>query len=255
MNRRIGPSILLLGTALLASAAERCPPVGLGADLAVAELSPGFWLITSVSELAGFGRVASNAMLVVAPRGSVLIDIPATELQARAVLDWADQTLSRPVQAVVCTHAHADRLGGLGAAHERGIASFSLPLTQTLAAAAGLPRPRLPLKEDQGLSLGGIELQVLFPGAGHAPDNLVVWVPSGQVLFGGCLIKEAASQSMGSRADLAAWGGALVRVQARFPAATIVVPGHGRPGGSELLAHTRRLVAGPSREGTHGEAH
>ena len=37
--------------------------------------------------------------------------------------------------------------------------------------------------------------------------------------------------------------GAIVELEQRYPAASIVVPGHGDPGGLELLVHTRALLA------------
>ena len=39
-----------------------------------------------------------------------------------------------------------------------------------------------------------------------------------------------------------AWPGTMEKALAAFPAARIVVPGHGQPGGLELLRHTRDLA-------------
>jgi metallo-beta-lactamase class B len=183
-------------------------------------------------------------MLIVAPKGAVLIDVPATKSQTQQVLDWAEMTLKHPVQGVVCTHAHEDRIGGLSAAHARGIVSYSLALTQTLADSYGFTPPQRPLGFDETLFICGTSLQVFFPGAGHTSDNLIVWVPSSKVLFGGCFIKELASNSIGNLAEAnpLSWKLGISRVHDRFHDAQIVIPGHGRPGGIELISHTQRLV-------------
>lgn len=216
----------------------------IGTDLGATQLVPKVWVIASTSELEGFGRVSSNALLVAGPRESLLVDVPATEAQTRQLLDWAARTLKRPVRAVLCTHAHADRIGGLSAVHARGIDSYGLPLTQHLAAGYHRQGPRRTLGSDEALTLCGTPLQVLFPGAGHTPDNLVVWLPATRVLFGGCLVKEGASTGMGNLADAdtGSWKQAVALVQTRYPAARWVVPGHGAPGGLDLLTHTRDLL-------------
>ncbi len=42
---------------------------------------------------------------------------------------------------------------------------------------------------------------VFFPGAGHTADNVVAYVPARHLLFGVCLIKEAAAKGLGNIAD------------------------------------------------------
>lgn len=82
------------------------------------------------------------------------------------------------------------------------------------------------------------------PAAGHAPDNLMVWIPVQRVLFGGCAVRPGASTTLGkvAHADLAAWALALHRAADRYPAADVVVPGHGPPGGGDLLSHSISLL-------------
>jgi metallo-beta-lactamase class B len=83
-------------------------------------------------------------------------------------------------------------------------------------------------------------------GAGHTADNVVAWLPSQKILFGGCLIKSLDSQSLGNTADgdLQAYPTTLQKVLAAYNHATIVVPGHGDWGGPDLIEHTLKLAAG-----------
>ena len=46
-------------------------------------------------------------------------------------------------------------------------------------------------------------------------------------------------------ADLVAWSSSVAKVEARYRQVEIVVPGHGEPGGADLLTHTRGLLNEP----------
>lgn len=100
-----------------------------------------------------------------------------------------------------------------------------------------------------GLSTGAVRdaagFELRFPGAGHAPDNVVAYFPRQRVLLGGCLVKADTATTMGyvGAADVENWPVAVARVRAAYPQARLVVPGHGRVSGPEALVHTKRLVA------------
>ena len=42
--------------------------------------------------------------------------------------------------------------------------------------------------------------------------------------------------------DLAEWPTSVERIQKHYPEAEVVIPGHGLPGGPELLQHTANVV-------------
>ncbi|HBO8150768.1 TPA: VIM family subclass B1 metallo-beta-lactamase, partial [Pseudomonas aeruginosa] len=72
----------------------------------------------------------------------------------------------------------------------------------------------------------------------------VVYVPSASVLYGGCAIYELSRTSAGNvaDADLAEWPTSIERIQQHYPEAQFVIPGHGLPGGLDLLKHTTNVV-------------
>lgn len=96
--------------------------------------------------------------------------------------------------------------------------------------------------EHEGLVLrfGAEEVRVVYPGAAHSPDNVVVFFPSRGVLFGGCMIKGSASVGFIGDADLDHWESAVDSVRAL--GAKIVIPGHGPVGGAELFDLTTSVV-------------
>ena len=81
-------------------------------------------------------------------------------------------------------------------------------------------------------------------GPGHTADNIVTWIPDERVLFGGCLVRSASARTLGytKEADLERWPSTLESLMAEFGTARLIVPGHGSPGGLELLEHTLELL-------------
>lgn len=137
-----------------------------------------------------------------------------------------------------------------------GVETYATPLTRRLAEAEGNEVPALALDglAESGSAVRFGPVEVFYPGAGHAPDNLVVYVPEARVLVGGCAVFEAARQTPGytGDADLAAWPESIRRVRARYPDAEMVFPGHGLPGGPELLDHTVAVVESHNRRPVGG---
>jgi len=220
-------------------------------DLQLHPLADGVWRHVSTEEVPGFGTVPSNGLLVQGESGALLVDTPWTPEQTRAVLAWAQSELGQPVLDVIVTHSHRDRTGGV-AALPPGVRIHALPATAELSAADGRPFAATALPPEATLELPGGTVHTFFPGAGHTSDNLVVWLPAHRILHGGCFVKDATANHLGNVADAdpSSWSGAVERVRARFPAPAIVVPGHGAPGGPELLDHTAALVEA-ARPQTH----
>lgn len=214
-------------------------------DLTVEQLYADVWRHTSWHVLADGTRFPANGLLVRDADGSLLlIDTPWGDSVTATLLDWVPQHLGARVTRAVVTHAHDDRLGGARALVRRHVAFFAHPLTRQLAAAQGLPLPDTlqGVATGRPVKLGTIE--AYFPGAGHAPDNLVVWVPRVRLLFGGCAVKSAAATDLGNLTDanVALWPQAIRRMQHQYPQARRVVPGHGAIGGPALLTHTLALL-------------
>lgn len=88
------------------------------------------------------------------------------------------------------------------------------------------------------LPVTGERIVVSFPGAAHSPDNVVTFFEDRGLLFAGCLCFSARRDRPGfvGDANLLEWPETIERVKAIE--ARLVVPGHGAPGGPELLDHT-----------------
>jgi metallo-beta-lactamase class B len=227
---------------LLPPPAPRDPSL-VGEDLRVLELDDGVWRHVSSVEVDG-RPVESIGLVIAAPDGAVVIDTPWTEAQSRTLLRWVEQQTGRPPRLLIVTHSHADRTGGLAVFRARGIGSVGHTRTAQLLATEGRRGPDVLLDEALDVHLADETLAVRWFGAGHSPDNLVVWLERREILFGGCLIKSGGTTGLGNveDADLEAWPATLSRCAAAYPRPQIVVPGHGAPGDWLLLAHTTDLI-------------
>lgn len=218
--------------------------VVLSADLLVRPLSGNVLLHVSWKEVEGWGRVGSNGLVVLGEREALLVDTAFTDEQTAQLLDHVETAHGRRVTHILVTHSHDDRMGGIREAQRRGITVHGLALTAERAIAEGNPPPDETFASETTLNVDGARALAFFPGAAHAPDNAVVWLPDAEVLFGGCMIREAAGTNVGNMGDasLSTWEDAVNTIRARVPSPRIVVPGHGEVGDAGLLDHTIALV-------------
>lgn len=218
-------------------------------DVRFSQLSPTVWMHTSMKDMPAFGLTPSNGLLVIDGEHSILIDTAWNDDQTAAILEWARMTLKKPVKLAVFTHAHADKMGGVGIVRKQGIQTYALALSNQLAIKRGLTPAEnaLELRADGPSQTLG-PLTVFYPGAGHTEDNIVVDVKGAGILFGGCLIRPGNSINLGNTADgnIQHWATATDAVATRFPDSKIVVPSHGPPAGRELLTHTAALAKAAS---------
>ncbi len=203
-------------------------------------LAENVWVHKSWAHVEPWGLVLSQGLVVKGPEGVTLVDTAWNDEDTERLLALVEQTLGAPVHTVIVTHAHGDKMGGLGAVHRRLDRTWALPLTNQDAAPRGLVPARHTFGEDE--TIGSV--QVFHPGPGHTRDNVVVFHPASQTLFGGCLIRPGESNSLGNTADadVARWAETVAAVAARFPETRFVIPSHGPTGGRELLDHTIELA-------------
>ncbi|RKH07148.1 subclass B1 metallo-beta-lactamase [Corallococcus sp. CA053C] len=234
---------------LLLSACASTPPVVasttatdetvLAEDVRIRRIAPGVWVHVTNADTK-WGSTPANGLIVEDGESSILVDTGWNPRHAEALLTWARDTLHHPVRAALVTHFHMDRTGGVPALDAQGIPVYAREDTARRAAAQGNPVPGQRLSDAQDFG----PLSVFFPGAGHTPDNLLVFHPATGVLYGGCFIKDASAKDLGNLedADTAAWPSSLQRARQHYPDARVILPGHNLLGGPELLGHTEALL-------------
>jgi metallo-beta-lactamase class B len=210
----------------------------------VAPIAPDVFLHTTTHPLGGLVYPA-NGLILMRDGDALLIDTGWTPDQAQTLARWIATALKARLSLAVATHFHADRTGGVDALKALGVRTLAHPLTCRLAREHGLPVPE-PI---EGFGDGAFPLdarcELFYGGAGHTRDNIVVYAPQAQILYGGCFLKSATSADLGNVADAVPgdWAASIEKMRARYGDAKIVAPGHGALAGDPVARTLALLTA------------
>ena len=213
-------------------------------DLELIKISENAYIHVSYTISTKWGRVGANGLLLIYKKQAFLFDTPWTDKQTENLISWIKDTMNVEIVGFIPNHWHEDCMGGLGYIHKQGIKSYANQQTIDIAIIKDLPVPEFGFKDSLELKLGEKLIACYYLGAAHSMDNIVVWIPSEQILFTGCMVKNMRSRNLGNTADgdLISYPMTLTKVMKKFPSAKIVIPGHGEYGGLELIEHTLELT-------------
>ena len=205
-------------------------------------IAPNVWRHISYLNTTNWGKVACNGLIFKDGEEVIIVDTPVDDSSPIELLQFIENELHAKVIAAVPTHFHDDCLGGLNTFHDKGILSFANIATLDSARNINATVPKVGFQHELKIQVGNEEVICSFVGAGHTRDNIVVYIPSQKVLFGGCLVKELeASKGNLADADTLAWPMTIQNLKVKFPEAQIIVPGHGKFGDRSLLDYTEKL--------------
>jgi glyoxylase-like metal-dependent hydrolase (beta-lactamase superfamily II) len=212
-------------------------------NLWLGQLTPNVWIHTTTHKIDS-GYYPANGAIVIDGAQSILIDTAWSDGNAVALLaEWQRQQ-KPPITKAVATHFHADRTGGIRALAKHGIPTYGNPLTIGLALDNDVPPP-LPIHDLEKHAQRLNNVEAFYPGEGHTLDNIVVYIPSDRVLFGGCLVKSTTAPDLGYTEDsnLKAWPATMHALTRKYNP-THVIPGHGTISGNSLAYTTTLAIAG-----------
>jgi metallo-beta-lactamase class B len=212
-------------------------------DVEVRQLAEGIWLHTTYFDIEGYENVPANGIIIIDSNEAIMIDLPWTDEQTGVLFDWVEKKQNSIVKKVVPTHWHIDSSGGLAEAHRRKAESFAFVKTVELLKANDKPAPVNWFTDRLSLSCGGTRVELAYFGPGHTVDNIVAWIPTKNILFGGDLFRTRNARNLGNlaEADVKSWPETLKKVKQTYPKAKVVIPCHGPYGGMELIDHTITL--------------
>ncbi len=243
MNIKLFLLSALLSLSYLFGQSQENEKIIISDKLELVPLSEHVFLHISYMEPTRFSRIPCNGLVFISGDSAIVIDTPVNDSLSNQLLSWINRKGLRTI-AVIPTHWHNDNLGGLKAFHETGIRSYAYSLTIKLADQHQYEVSQVPFSDSLNLQVGKEIIECKFLGAGHSLDNIVVWIPSEKILFGGCMVRAAGTAGLGYTADgdVDAWPDTILEVMNEYSEAEIVIPGHGSPGGKELLWHTYQLL-------------
>lgn len=213
-------------------------------NLTIRRLSKHVYQHTSFLNTEDFGRVACNGMLVVNENQAVIFDTPADNESSGELINYVTRNLKSKITAIIPTHFHEDCVAGLEKFNEYHIPSYGSNKTIKLLKNKGNKYAALIKGFDDSLTLniGDKKLYAEYFGEGHTKDNIIGYFPVDNAIFGGCLIKElGANKGNLGDANIKEWPQAVQKLKQKYPQANIVIPGHGKSGGTELFDYTIKL--------------
>lgn len=187
----------------------------------------------------------ANSLFAVTGEGIVLVNSPWGDEQTQQLVDSVKQRFNKKIIFCIATHFHDDCLGGFDVLKKQGAKTYSSRQTYALAKKENNELPQYTFARDTTFTIGGVTLKTYYPGEGHTKDNIVVWLPQDQILFGGCLVKslEADTKGFTGDANLKQWPSSIKNVQNKFKDARFVIPGHlGWQGGLKQLNHSLQIL-------------
>ena len=195
----------------------------------------------------------ANAVAVLGDGETLLVDPLVAPAYARELGRLLVERGAGPVRWVVTTHHHTDHSVGASvfaaegaevishaAAAERMAVEHPVLLAERRAAAEGgslfadaVPAaPTRRISAPLGLSVGGVRVLVRPCGPAHTPGDLLVDLPDLGVVVTGDLVSHGYHPNL-EDADVAGWKRGLAELL--DSGASTFVPGHGAPGGREIV--------------------
>lgn len=187
----------------------------------------------------------SNSAYLVTNEGIVLFDTPWDETQFQPLLDSIQKRHNKKVVMCIATHFHDDSSAGLEYYTSKGIKTYTSKYTKELSIKNGNSQAQYTFEKDTVFNVGGYRFETFYPGEGHSPDNIVIWVEKDKFLFGGCFLKSLENNDLGNLEDanVDVWDESLIKLMKKYPKPKYIETGHfSGSKGWKSVKHTLKLV-------------
>jgi cyclase len=203
----------------------------------------------------------ANCVVVLGPEGVLVVDPLIAPAHARLVEAAVAARTNRPIRAVVLTHHHTDHALGAGYFAARGATVIAHtacaermtrehgglveqrrrdPSLAGLFGDAGAYAPSRTFRDGVTLDVGGVRALVIHTGPGHTPGDAIVYLPEESAVVCGDLVSNGYHVNY-EDADPAGLDRGLAAIASL--SARAFTPGHGAPGGTEILEAQARYHA------------
>ncbi len=186
----------------------------------------------------------NNGLIFINNGEAVIVSTPDSDEETQNLIDWVRNEKQATIVAYVIDRWHPDAMQGLDIVQQNGIKNYACHLTRKIAIEKNLPVAEKSFRKKKTIKVGGEKVICHYLGQAHTPDGIVVYVPSEKVLFGGNEIRNYNGWvgNIGD-ANVNDWGETAQNVKKEYGEAKVVVPGHGKYGGAELLDYTIDLFS------------
>jgi metallo-beta-lactamase class B len=213
------------------------------AKLKISHLTGDFYIYTTYNTYDG-SQVPANGMYLLTGNGVVMFDTPWDTTQFQPLLDSIKLKHNKSVVLCIATHWHSDKTAGLEYYRQKGIKTYTTVRTDELSKKNHNKRAEFLMTKDTVFHVGKYSFETYYPGPGHTTDNIVIWFNNEKILYAGCLIKGADSESLGFLGDgnVRAYESTLKRVQKKFRKPKFIIISHSDWHNLNSLSHSIMLA-------------
>ena len=200
------------------------------------------YLHISYFETEDLETVGVNGYIHVDKGEAIVFDSPTSKEGAQELIQWVGNSLGAKIKAVVHSEFRKEAIEGLEAFQDAGINSYFHASARKLAIDQGSAISIEGFETKKVFQIGATEVISAFLGEGPTSGNIVSYIPSDQLLMGGCLVKSMGDDKGNlTDANKEEWPKTLQKIQGEFPGIETIIPSHGMPGGTELITYTLDL--------------
>lgn len=212
-------------------------------DLAIYPLTDNMYVFRTYNIFKN-QRYPSNGLYVLTEKGAILIDSPWDTTQFQPLLDSIQSKHNQKVVMMITTHFHDDRAGGFAYYQNQNIPTYAYEKTQQILKEKNEPLAQFSFKNDTVLQIGNVKFETFFPGQGHTKDNIVIYFPDQEVLYGGCFLKGTGDTSLGNITDanVKAWPKSIVQLKKKYPKIKYAISGHNSWQDPRAIEYTLKLL-------------
>jgi len=213
-------------------------------NLIIQRLTDHVYVHVSFLNTDDFGKVACNGMFVVNDHQGIIFDTPTDNKGSLELINFVTGDLKIEITALIPTHFHEDCAGGIQEFEAAHIPVYACDRTIELLKKNGqkFSRPIAGFDKSITLKIGNKKVCAAYFGEGHTKDNIIGYFPEDHTIFGGCLIKEVgAGKGYLGDANTSTWPETVRKIKSKYPKVEIVIPGHGKWGGTQLFDYTIEL--------------
>lgn len=184
----------------------------------------------------------NNGIVFINKKKAVIVSTPDSDKETQNLIDWVTKKQKATIVGYIIDRWHPDAMEGLDVVLQNNIKTYSYELTREIAKEKGLPVPETGFNLKTEIKVGNEKIICHFLGEAHTSDGIVVWIPCEKILFGGNEIRNF-NGWVGNISDarLDKWSETATRIKKEYSTAKIVIPGHGKHGGTELIDYTIEL--------------
>ncbi|MCL4163588.1 UNVERIFIED_CONTAM: hypothetical protein GTU68_000136, partial [Idotea baltica] len=128
-------------------------------------------------------------------QNAFIVDTPWSESDTEKLVSWI-KSQGLEIIGSLSTHSHEDRTAGIEFLNAKSIPTYASNSTNFILRNQNKATATNSFSAER-VSLADGSIEAFYPGPGHTVDNLVVWLPDYNILYGGCFVRSENSKGLG----------------------------------------------------------